>query len=293
MGERRNRDNSRQGIAPSVAAAIPKTMTDQSFGSALRDARRRRGMSQLELATRAATTQRHVSFLEGARSVPGRNVVSRLADALDLPPREHNELLSSAGFAPRFMHTRLDDPALATVLTTLDHILRGMLPYPAMVIDRQGTLVASNDAFSVLTDDAAPELLEAPVNVYRLALAPNGMAARTRNLPEWSAHILERMRRDLARDPDPTRAELLRELEGYLGDRAAADAPATGFAVPLLLEHRGEVLSLLTTVTSFATAVDVTVAELKLEAFLPANEATRRCLESIVYDNRAESPAFE
>jgi transcriptional regulator with XRE-family HTH domain len=250
-----------------------------NFAEALRERRTRRQLSQLDLAVRAQTTQRHVSFMESGRSAPGRAMVVRLAESLDLPLRERNDLLLAAGYAPAYPRTALDDPALAPVRAALDHILTGHLPYPAVIVDRHGGLVAANAALGLLTEGVAAELLGPGANVYRLALHPEGMAARIGNLGEWSRHILERIRYELQRNPDDRLAGLLAELDAYAPDQVLP-ADHLGFAVPLRLRTtRGE-LRLMTTVTTFATALDVTIAELKLEAFLPADAATAAILTS-------------
>jgi transcriptional regulator with XRE-family HTH domain len=247
------------------------------FPQALRERRTRRRLSQLELALRAGTTQRHVSFIESGRSVPGRSMVVRLAESLELPLRERNDLLHAAGFAPAYPQTPLDDPGLAPVRAALEHILAGHLPYPAIVVDRYGTLVATNAAFGLLAEGIAPELLAPPANAYRLALHPRGLAPRILNFGEWAQHVVERLHQESVRNPDEQLTSLRAELEQYVPDRVVTP-DHLGFAVPLRLRStRGE-LRLLTTITSFATAVDVTIAELKLEAFLPADEPTATIL---------------
>jgi transcriptional regulator with XRE-family HTH domain len=232
-----------------------------------------RRMSQLELAERAGTTQRHVSFMERGRSAPGRAMVVRLAEALQLPLRERNDLLQTAGYASVYRASSLGDPGLAPVRSALEHVLRGHLPYPAVVVDRFGDLVAANAALDVLTEDVAPDLLAPPVNVYRLALHPRGMAGRIVNFGQWSFHVVDRLQQELLRNPSERLARLYEELAGYVGERVVP-ADHLGFAVPLRLRTRRGELRLMTTITTFATAVDVTVAELKLEAFLPADDAT-------------------
>ncbi|MEV5411055.1 helix-turn-helix transcriptional regulator [Thermopolyspora sp. NPDC052614] len=234
------------------------------FSRALRERRTRRHLSQLELALRAGTTQRHLSFIESGRSVPGRNMVVRLAEGLELPLRERNELLLAAGYAPAYPESPLDGPVLAPVRTAVDHILRGHLPYPALVVDRDGGLIAANEAFGLITEGAAAELVGPGKNMYRLALHPDGIAPRIVNLAEWARHILMRL------DHVP---ELRDELAGYV-PALHPSAGELGFAVPLHLRTSLGELRLMTTVTTFATAVDVTLAELKLEAFLPVDEAT-------------------
>ncbi|NMO57394.1 helix-turn-helix domain-containing protein [Actinoplanes sp. TBRC 11911] len=245
-----------------------------TFSEALRERRTRRQLSQLDLALRAGTTQRHISFMETGRSVPGRGMVVRLAESLELPLRERNHLLYAAGYAPVYPQTPLDDPALAPVRGALRHILAGHLPYPAVIVDRYGDLVAANSALELLTG-ARPD----NVNAYRLALHPDGMAPRILNFGEWAQHILERLRQEMARNPDERLAALLAELESY-APPAAVSADHLGFAVPLRLRTEAGTLRLITTVTTFATALDVTLAELKLEAFLPADEETAATLRA-------------
>jgi transcriptional regulator with XRE-family HTH domain len=247
------------------------------FPQALRERRIRRRLSQLELALRAGTTQRHLSFLESGRSEPGREMVLRLAESLELPLRERNGLLLAAGYAPAYARTPLDDPALAPVRTALGHILAGHQPYPAIVVDRYGDLIAANAAFDVITDGAAPGLLRPPANAYRLALHPEGLAPRIVNFAEWAQHILERLRAEVLRNPDERLADLHAELGEYVPD-SPLEPGSLGFAVPLRLRSAAGELSLVTTVTTFATAVDVTLAELKLEAFLPMDGATSAVL---------------
>jgi len=247
------------------------------FAEALRGHRKRRQVSQLELALRAGTTQRHLSFIENGRSVPGRAMVVRLAESLQLPLRDRNQLLLAAGYAPAYPETSLEDPLLAPVRTALLHVLAGHLPYPAIVVDRYGDLVAANDAWDVLTDGAAAELLVPPVNVYRLALHPDGLAPRILNAAQWAHHVLDRIRQESLRNADDRLARLYAELEAGVPDRSVT-ADHLGFAVPLQLCSRYGELELITTITTFATAADVTIAELKLEAFLPADQETAAIL---------------
>ncbi len=238
-----------------------------------------RRVSQLDLAIRADTTQRYLSFLEQGRSRPGRTMVVRLAESLELSLRERNGLLLAAGYAPVFAESRLDTPELAPVRAALDRILDGHMPYPAVVVRPYGVLVAANAAFELLTDDAAPELLAPPINVLRLALHPDGLARRVLNLPEWGRHVTESLRGRALRSPDPELDAFIAELTGYLP--AAEPGPDhLGFAVPLRLRSEEGELRLITTITSFATAVDVTLSELHLEAFLPADDHTAAVLRA-------------
>jgi len=200
------------------------------FAGALRGWRR---VSQLELALRANTTQRHVSFIESGRSLPGRGMVLRLAESLQVPLRERNALLLAAGYAPAYEETRFDDPKLDTVRTALERILKGHLPYPAVITDRHGDLVSSNDAFWDLTRGAAPDLLSEPLNVGRLLLHPRGMAPRILNLDEWAWHMINAVRDEAARNPNE-------RLEALLSERTGPSARmATG--PPVSFGPRGQV----------------------------------------------------
>jgi len=248
------------------------------FPQALRERRTSRRLSQLELALLAGTTQRHLSFLETARSEPGRDMVIRLAESLDLPLRERNDLLIAAGFAPVYPQTSLTAPALAPVRTAIEHVLEAHMPYPAIVVNRCGLLVAANDAFSLLTDGAAADLLEPPANAYRIALHPRGMAPRVANFGQWARHVLESLQSALRRNPDEELGALYDELLRYLPAESPEASPL-GFAVPLELRTGdGQLLKLMTTITTFATAVDVTISELRLEAFLPGCQFTAEYL---------------
>ncbi len=204
-------------------------------------------------------------------------MVLRLAESLGLSLRERNALLLGAGFAPVFAESPLDAPQIGPAREALARILQGHLPYPAVVVRPYGELVAANAALAVLTEGAASELLKPPVNVLRLALHPAGMARRVQNLPEWGRHVTENLRARSRWSPDPRLDDLIAELEGYL-PTVVPGPDHLGFAVPLRLRCDDGELHLVTTLTSFATAVDVTLAELQLEAFLPGDDATARIL---------------
>jgi transcriptional regulator with XRE-family HTH domain len=240
------------------------------FPRALRERRIERRISQLEMASQAGTTQRHLSFIESGRSIPGRGMVLRLAETLNLPLRERNELLLAAGYAPAYPETSLDDAALAPVRDALGHILDGHQPYPALIVDRTGAMIAANRAFGLIAEGASADLIGPGRNVYRLALHPNGIAPRIRNLAEWGRHILARL----------GHAEELRdELSEYVPEFEPPSGQL-GFAVPLQMESTYGELRLMTTVTTFATATDITLTELKLEAFLPTDASTADALRA-------------
>jgi transcriptional regulator with XRE-family HTH domain len=247
----------------------------EPFADVLRSWRRRRGVSQLELALRAGTTQRHVSFIERGRSMPGRGMVIRLAEALEMPLRHRNALLLSAGYAPAYQERRLDDPQLDPVRSALERVLAGHEPYPAVLTDGGADLVSANGAFARLVGAVAE-----PVNLPRLLLSPDGLAPRIVNLDEWGWHVVDGVARHAARAADPRLDALAAELAQLLPPRRR-DPPPLGVAVPLRLrDDRGE-LSLLTTLAHFATTTDVTISELTLEAFLPADDATARALRAV------------
>jgi transcriptional regulator with XRE-family HTH domain len=245
-------------------------------GELLRGWRQRRRLSQLDLAGEAGVSSRHLSFVETGRARPSREMVLLLAEQLEVPLRERNELLMAAGFAPVYGHRGLDHPDMAAVTRALHLVLRAYEPHPALVVDRAWELVMANATVPLLTEGAAAHLLEPPVNVLRLSLHPEGLAPRIGNLPQWRAHVLHRLGREAHLTGDPALAALHRELAALPGgtDRSAPD----GIAVPLRLRTGAGVLSFLSTVTTFGTAVDVTAAELSVEAFLPADAATAEAL---------------
>jgi transcriptional regulator with XRE-family HTH domain len=246
----------------------------------LKQWRERRRVSQLELALRAGTTQRHVSFIEQGRSLPGRAMVIRLAEALEVPLRERNSMLLTAGYAPAYRETSFEDPELDPVRNALEHILNGHLPYPAVITDRAADLVSGNDAFLWLMDGLPASLREPRINLARLLLHPDGLGSRILNLDEWGRHVLDGLARKARRDPGAPLAELIEELGGYVPAPERAPSPQhLGFAVPLRIRVEDEVLTLLTTLSHFATAIDVTISELTLEAFIPADAATASYFE--------------
>jgi len=249
-------------------------------GALLRGWRQRRRLSQLDLALDANISTRHLSFVETGRAQPSRDMVLRLAEQLAVPLRERNALLAAAGFAPVYRERGLADPALGPARKAIDLVLAGHEPYPAVAVDRHWTLVAANQASERLMAGAAPALLEPPVNVLRLSLNPDGMAPRIANLGEWRAHLLRRLRQQIAVSADAVLVALLAELEAYPApphdDAAAPDYG--GVVVPLRLATDAGVLAFFGTTTVFGTPVDITLAELALEAFYPADEKTAEML---------------
>jgi transcriptional regulator with XRE-family HTH domain len=252
------------------------------FGDQLRTWRQRRHLSQLDLAAEEDISTRHLSFVETGRSQPSRAMVLRLAERLQVPLRERNALLVAAGYAPMYSTRPLSDPALGAARAAVDLILGGHEPYPALLVDRQWTLVASNRTVGPLLEGVDPSLLTPPMNVLRVSLHPNGLAPRIENLAQWREHVLARVTRDVEITADPTLAELLKELQSYGPSRAGADestsAPFGGMVVPVRLRTERGVLSMFSTTTVFGTALEVTLAELTLEAFYPADDSTAEIL---------------
>jgi transcriptional regulator with XRE-family HTH domain len=246
-------------------------------GPLLREWRARRRMSQLDLALEADVSTRHLSFVETGRSRPSAEMIVHLAEHLEVPLRDVNQLLLAAGYAPAYGQRDLDEPEMGPVRDALDRVLAGHEPYPAAVVDRHWGMVAANRAIGVLIHGVAPHLLAPPVNVLRAALHPEGMAPRILNFPQWRAHLLERLGREAVTSGDPAMAALHDELAALPGGGPAATVPdlaAGAIAVPLRLRAGDAELTFISTVTTFGTAMDVTVAELSIEAFFPADETT-------------------
>jgi transcriptional regulator with XRE-family HTH domain len=269
--------------------AASTTMTTGA-GELLRSWRQRRRLTQLELSLRADVSARHLSFVETGRAVPSREMVLHLAEHLDVPVRERNTLLVAAGYAPVHSEHRLDAPQLQAVRAALDRLLAAHEPYPAVVLDRWWDLVAGNASIALLVEGAAPQLLEPPINVVRLSLHPEGLAPRIRNLGQWRSHLLHRLQGQVEHTGDERVRTLLEEVRGY----GAVPRPAPGppeIVVPLRMTSSVGDLDLISTVATFGTALDATVADLSIEAFYPADEATRRRLVSAAEAGRAEGPA--
>jgi transcriptional regulator with XRE-family HTH domain len=253
-----------------------------SVGDHLREWRRRRRMSQLDLAVDAEISTRHLSFVESGRSQPSREMLLHLAERLAVPLRARNLLMVSAGYAPVFAERPIGDPALAPARKAIELVLKGHEPYPALAIDRHWILVEANAAVVPLLAGADPALLKPPVNVLRLSLHPSGLAPRIANLAEWRAHLFERLRKQIEVSADPVLVALLEELRALPAPHTRRPPPATadyaGVVVPLQLMTAAGVLSFLSTTTVFGTPVDVTLSEIALEAFFPADRATADAL---------------
>ena len=247
-------------------------------GAMIREWRERRRLTQLALACDAEISTRHLSFLETGRSTPSREMILHLSAQLDVPMRERNVMLIAAGYAPQFPEKPLDDPALTAARKAIDLVLDAQKPYPAFAIDRHWTLVASNYALPEIYEGVASPLLKPPVNGLRLTLHPEGLAPRIANLAEWRGHLLERLRHQIDLTADAVLIDLMREVSGYrspvpCNPDHAADIPYA-VAVPFRIATSRGLLSFFSTTTVFGTPVDVTLSELALECFYPADAAT-------------------
>jgi transcriptional regulator with XRE-family HTH domain len=266
------------------------------IGDLLREWRERRRLSQLALALDAEVSTRHLSFLETGRARPSREMLLRLAEQLEVPLRERNTMLLAAGFAPTYPERDLDDPALGVARAAIDRVLAGHEPFPALAIDRYWTLVAANRVVPALLTAVAPPLLEPPINVLRLSLHPDGLAAQIANLAEWRSHLLARLSRQVELTADPRLSDLLQELGDYAMargtrsvDQPGSDRDLMSVAVPLRLDTENGTLSLISTTMVFGTPVDVTLSELAIEAFFPADAATADLLQRFLPET-AECP---
>jgi transcriptional regulator with XRE-family HTH domain len=272
-----------------------------TVGHLLRDWRARRRMSQLDLANEAGISARHLSFVETGRSRPSREMVLHLADRLDVPLRERNALLMAGGFAPTFHATDFAAPEMQAVRDAVDRILAAHEPFPAILVDRQWNLVANNRAAILLVDGVAAELLDPPCNVLRASLHPKGLAPRIVNLDEWTGHVLGNLRRQVAVTGDDALRDLADELAGYATEMGVADPrPHEGpsaiapqpIAMTMRLRTDDRELAFITMIATFGTAIDITLTELALETFLPADASTAAALHSRFGSRRFGSRRF-
>ncbi|MEH3046631.1 helix-turn-helix domain-containing protein [Sphingomonas adhaesiva] len=254
-----------------------------TVGDVLRDWRARRRLSQLDLAGEAEVSTRHLSFVESGRAAPSRELLLRLAEPLAMPLREQNRLLLAAGYAPVHGEQALEAPDMAAALAAVEAVLNAHAPFPALAVDRHWNLFRANDAATAMLRSIDPTLLAPPVNVLRATLHPKGLAPRIENLAEWRHHLLARMRLDIDRSGDPElealHAELVR-LPSPISRQPPGDAARIAVPLAIRSEAHGRVLSFLSTTTVFGTATDVTLAELTLECFYPADDDTRQALLS-------------
>ncbi|HEY7979483.1 MAG TPA: helix-turn-helix transcriptional regulator [Rhizomicrobium sp.] len=257
-------------------------MTVQPVGSQLRQWRQRRHLSQLDLAGDARISARHLSFVETGRSQPSREMILHLAEQLEVPMRERNVLLVAAGYAPIFSERNLNDPALGPARAAIDAIIESQKPYPCFAIDRYWNVVASNSALQELYEGVAEELLKPPVNGMRLTLHPDGMAPRVENLGEWRAHLLHQLRERVELTADPKLIALQKEMLSYPAPSAPTHvSPGDAIVIPFKVRIKAGLLSFFTTTMVFGSPVDVTLSELAIESFFPADDATRALVKKL------------
>jgi transcriptional regulator with XRE-family HTH domain len=255
---------------------------DLSFGDQLRIWRQRRRMSQLDLAAEAELSTRHLSFVETGRAKPSRELVLRLSEVLGLPLRNRNALLLAVGYAPTYAERAFDDAAVAAGREVVQRVLDCHMPFPALAVDRHWTMLAYNPAVGALLAGIAPELLEPPVNVLRLSLHPRGLAQRIVNLAEWKRHVVERLRHQVAESGDPVLEDLLAELRHLPAPASSAPAsPVNAVAVPLILDSPAGRLTFLSITSLFGTPIEVTMSELAIESFFPADQETAARLTAL------------
>lgn len=256
----------------------------QPIGALLREWRQRRRLSQLDLALDADISTRHLSYVETGRATPSRAMVLHLAEQLEVPLRERNTLLAAAGYAPIYRERTLDDPALQAAREAVDLVLRAHEPYPALAVDRHWNMLSHNRPVLALMEGVAPELLVPPLNVLRLSLHPQGMAPKIVNLSAWRTHLFERLRHQIAVSADPVLTALLEELQSYPAppdDEPYEAIALNAVALPLQLRTAMGVLSFISTITVFGTPVDITLSELALETFFPADPFTAEALRRL------------
>jgi transcriptional regulator with XRE-family HTH domain len=270
-----------QSATASAARTQPARNLQGHVGDHLREWRQRRHLSQLDLAGDAEISARHLSFVETGRAAPSRDMVLKLAERLQVPLRERNVLLVAAGFAPAFPQRTLDDPALKSARAAIDLVLRAHEPNPALAVDRHWNLVSANRMVTPLLDGIAPDMLAPPLNVLRLSFHPRGLAARTVNLAEWCGHLLERLHHQCEATADPELIKLYDELKTYPIPARSGPLSADTVAIPFKMRFGGDVLSFISTTMIFGTPVDVTLSELALETFFPADDLTAERMRAI------------
>jgi transcriptional regulator with XRE-family HTH domain len=272
-------------IARLIRLGYGRAMTSATLpvGELIRDWRQRRRLSQMALALETDVSPRHVSFLETGRSQPSREMLLRLADSLDVPLRDRNAMLVAGGYAPVFPERALDTPEMSAVREAIDRVLKGHQPYPAIAVDRHWNLVAANQAVGTMLEGVSRALLQPPVNVLRLSLHPDGLGPALLNFSQWRAHLLDRLRHQIELTADAGLAGLHEELGAYpvpnpAEDKPVRDAEVAGLLVPLRLRTSLGVLTFFSTTTVFGTPIEVTLSELAIESFFPADRETAEIL---------------
>jgi len=246
-------------------------MTMATIGELLRQWRHRRQLSQLDLAIAADVSPRHVSLVETGKSRPSAEMVLRLAEQLDVPLRERNALLLAAGFAPRYDERPLGSTALSMARAAVERVLRAHEPYPALAFDRNWDIVMTNRALDPFLAGIAPELLEPPMNLLRLGLDPRGLAGLVVNLGDTRRVFRSRVRRQLAAAPNERLTALYQEL---LGPDDGGEVAEADVVIPMVIRVDGAELRMFSTITTFGTPLDLTLEDLAVESYYPADEAT-------------------
>ena len=262
-------------------------MNTPSVGDLLRRWRNRRELSQLDLAGEADVSARHLSFIETGRSLPSREVILRIAECLQVPLRERNVLLLAGGYAPAFRESRLSDPEMRSATHAIGVILHGHEPYPALVYDKHWTLIDANEAMKKLLEGVAKELLQPPVNILRIAMHPRGLASRILNFDEWRAYTFRRLEREIDVTGDPIIRDLFLELSGFgqpipASVASQGQADYTGLIIRLQIVVNGSPLSFFSASTVLGTPVDITLSELAIESFFPADDNTAAAMRQLV-----------
>jgi transcriptional regulator with XRE-family HTH domain len=257
---------------------------DRRVGELLREWRSRRALSQLELSIRSGISTRHVSFVETGRTIPSPRMLERFAEHLNIPLRERNRLLIAAGHAPTYRQRPLDDPDLAQAQAAVRRVMDAQEPYPALALDRRWNLLFANVAAEIFFQDVGAGLLEPPINMMRLGLHPNGFAPRVRNLAQVRGFLLPRLARQAAHTGDPELAALHEELRGYSTDTDPVRLDPADVALTIQLRHKGTDLSLFSTIMTFGAAFDVTLDEIAVESYFPADAATADYLHTLALD---------
>ncbi|BDI28924.1 transcriptional regulator [Capsulimonas corticalis] len=262
-------------------------ITQPPVGEMLREWRQRRRMSQLDLAFEADISSRHLSFVETGRAQPSRDMLLHLAERLDVPLRERNTLLVAGGYAPVFAERELADPAMDAVRGAIELVLTAHEPYPALAVDRHWTMRASNASVALFWMGVDPALLQPPVNILRMAVHPNGLSPRIANYRQWRSLLMARLRQQIAATADPFLIELVEEIQSYPEPPGAAEGPPAndgeyaGIVTPLQITTDEGILSFFSTTTVFGTPVDITLSELAIEAFFPADARSAAILQQL------------
>ena len=262
-----------------------KTVATNNVGGLLRKWRERRHLSQLDLAYETEISQKHLSFVELGRSQPSREMILRLSEQLEIPLRERNMLLNAAGFAAIYPERSLNDESLTAARRAVDAILKALEPNPSFAVDRYWTMVAANKAAKIFTEKVDSSLLQPPINMLRICLHPKGFTPQVINYPQWRKNVLDYLYKQVQTTADQLLINLYEELKNYPKppftkyNSQIREIDYSGFAIPMQIMTKDGELSFISTVTVFGTPIDVTVSELAIETFFPANDQTAEILK--------------